>query len=116
MIQSQKPFSIRPYLPQIQEIISLCAEYCIELVEEEMAEEQVQRAHWNEQEQLVMVQYLSSRMSEIGDNGAFKKKVWNDVAKEISPLLTKGPAKTAASCKSKFKSVCIHVYPRADNH
>lgn len=81
---------------------SIAAQFVVSLL---MASSQQEKASWNDEETLALVDYLCEHRSESGDGGTFKDSMFNAVAEHIAPHLTSGPAKTAKHCKTKYNSV-----------
>ena len=64
------------------------------------------KACWTEKEEEAFLLYLLDHKSEAGDGANFTNPVWQGVALHLQPLLQRGGAKVAKSCKSKWTNVC----------
>jgi hypothetical protein len=82
---------------------SICTGYTTLLMA--AAQQEKEKAHWNEAETVAFLAYLLDHKSEIGDSGSFKASSYNAAAGHISHLLTQGPAKTGKMCKTKWQTV-----------
>ena len=73
------------------------------------------RVHWSKQDELILIQFLSERVSEMTDAKSFKPSVFKEAAKHLESVhdsSMKGSAKTHTSCNHKFGKVCIsfHIF------
>jgi hypothetical protein len=63
------------------------------------------KAQWNENETMALVDFLLERKSEIGEAGMYKMGTFNAAASHIASHHTLGPRKTGKMCKTKWRSV-----------
>lgn len=66
-----------------------------------------QKAHWNNKEVQVLLEFLKSQASTSEGTGNFKEKAFNGIINPLKPLLTQGPVKMAKMCFMKWTNVCI---------
>ncbi|EGO03299.1 hypothetical protein SERLA73DRAFT_27172, partial [Serpula lacrymans var. lacrymans S7.3] len=59
-------------------------------------------AIWTEAETSGLIQFITTNSAEDRDSLNFKPGFWPKVALHLVPLLSKGPAKTATFCSSKW--------------
>jgi hypothetical protein len=84
-------------------ITSVCTAYTALLMA--TAQQEKEKANWNEPETVAFLAYLLDHKSVIGDSGSFKASTYNAAAGHISHLLTQGPVKTGKMCKTKWSTV-----------
>jgi hypothetical protein len=84
-------------------LTSVCTAYTVLLMT--TAQQEKEKANWNEAEMAAFLAYLLDHKSEIGDSGSFKASTYNAVAGHISHLLTLDPVKTGKMCKTKWQTV-----------
>jgi len=82
-------------------ITALCTQYSSILMSSK-----TDKAKWNENETLALLNYLQEHIAQAGDGGNFKTSTFTAVAAAIGPLLTQGPVKTGKMCKTKWTGVC----------
>jgi hypothetical protein len=63
------------------------------------------KAQWNEDETMALVDYLLEHKSEIAEAGMFKMGTFNAAASHIAAHHTLGPKKTGKMCGTKFRAV-----------
>ena len=63
------------------------------------------KAQWNQDETMALVNFLLECKSEIGDAGMYKMGTFNDAAGHIAVCHTSGPRKTGKMCKAKWRAV-----------
>jgi hypothetical protein len=63
------------------------------------------KAQWNDEETLALVDFLLEHKSEIGDSGSYKMGTYNAAASSIAAHHTLGPRKTGKMCKTKWRAV-----------
>lgn len=74
-----------------------------------MASSLQDKAVWNNDEAMALINYLCEHKAEGGGNGGFKDVSFNGAAECIATHWTSGPVKTAKHCKTKWTSVCIFL-------
>jgi hypothetical protein len=87
-------------------ITTLCVQYITFLMAQPTRSE---KANWNDQEILGLVNYLHDHRAEARDGGTFKPPAYNAAVAHIAPHLTQGPVKTGKMCKTKWTLVRRHV-------
>ena len=73
-------------------------------------------AHWTQDEEATLLQYLLSHKAEAGDTASFQKTTWQGAADHINAAFPnqRGGEKTIGVCKTKWTNVsmitiiCIH--------
>src|SRR6202044_789545 len=65
------------------------------------------KAQWNENETIALVDFLLEHKSEIGDAGMFKMGTFNAAAGHIAVHHTSGPMKNGKMCRTKWRAVQI---------
>jgi len=65
----------------------------------------IDKAQWNENETVALVDFFLEHKSEIGDAGMFKMGTFNAAAASITAHYTSGPRKTGKMCKTKWRAV-----------
>ncbi|KAF6741424.1 hypothetical protein DFP72DRAFT_862313 [Ephemerocybe angulata] len=66
-------------------------------------------AVWAEREISGLLAFFINNKAEAGDNGNFKKTMFERAAASIAPLLAKGPAKSYRTCQNKWAAVCLFL-------
>jgi hypothetical protein len=61
-----------------------------------------QKTFWSTEDETALIEFLIERKAEAGDGANFKQSVWNAAAEEMVKHTTKGPPKSADSCKTKW--------------
>ena len=84
-------------------LTSVCTAYTALLMAS--AQQDKEKANWNETETATLLTYLLDHKSEITDSGTFKAVTYKAAAEHISHLLTNGPVKTGKMCKTKWQTV-----------
>ena len=69
------------------------------------AQQEKEKANWNDAETKAFLAYLYDHKSEIGDSGTSKVKTYNAAVVHIRDLLTQGPVKDGKMCKTKWQTV-----------
>ena len=64
-----------------------------------------ERAQWTPEDESVFAAHLLKRKAEVKDGATFDNPTWNEVAKEMDKLKTKGGEKTVDGCKTKWSRV-----------
>jgi hypothetical protein len=81
-------------------ITTLCAQYATLLMASS-----TDKAQWDEDEIVALLDYLLDHKSAIGEAGSFKMPTFRAAADSISDLLVNGPIKTGKMCKTKWRTV-----------
>jgi Myb/SANT-like DNA-binding domain len=70
-----------------------------------------ERAHWTSEDETALVAcLLKHKLQGVkGDGANFKNVTWNQVAKEMNEIKTKGGEKTVSSCTTKWARVHQHI-------
>ncbi|KIM92292.1 hypothetical protein PILCRDRAFT_57258, partial [Piloderma croceum F 1598] len=63
------------------------------------------KAQWDEEEIVALLDYLLDHKSAIGEAGSFKMPTFKAAADSISGLLVNGPIKTGKMCKTKWRTL-----------
>ncbi|EGN96713.1 hypothetical protein SERLA73DRAFT_27280, partial [Serpula lacrymans var. lacrymans S7.3] len=61
---------------------------------------------WTDTETQALIQFITKNRAEGGDSLNFKPQFWPKVALHLARLLTRGPAKSATACNSKWGRLC----------
>jgi hypothetical protein len=64
-----------------------------------------EKANWNDQEMMALIDFLVVHKGEAGDGANFKETIFRQAAAAIAPLRTAGPAKTSKMCRIKWGGV-----------
>jgi hypothetical protein len=68
------------------------------------------KAQWNEEDEIVFIEYITEHRAEAGDGMKFKASFWTGAAKEMLAHSGSGGPKMASGCSSKWDRVCmIHL-------
>ena len=67
------------------------------------------KAQWNEDETMALVDFLLEHMSEIGNADMYKMGTFNAAAGHNAVHHTLGPTKTGKMCKMKWQAVCFFL-------
>jgi len=67
-------------------------------------------AFWTKSDVETLLDYLLEVPPEGGTSGNFKSWVWTDASNKLTPLVTQGGPKMAASCKYKWGNVCVWFF------
>ena len=84
-------------------LTSVCTAYTSLLMA--TAQQEKEKANWNDAETKAFLAYLYDHKSEIGDSGTSKVKTYNAAVVHIRDLLTQGPVKDGKMCKTKWQTV-----------
>ncbi|KIM91721.1 hypothetical protein PILCRDRAFT_52541, partial [Piloderma croceum F 1598] len=63
------------------------------------------KAQWDEEEIVALLDYLLDHKSAIGEAGSFKMPTFKAAADSISGLLVNGPIKMGKMCKTKWRTL-----------
>jgi hypothetical protein len=69
------------------------------------------RCIWTEEDEAVLIEYITANRSKGGDGMNFDKTFWAAAAAEMTNHVCSGANKTAAACQSKWGRVCTMLPP-----
>jgi hypothetical protein len=68
------------------------------------------KAHWSEDDEIALIEYIADHKAEAGDGMKFKGAFWTGAAKEMQAHSSLGGPKTPAGCSSKWDRVCMYLF------